>query len=122
MFWPIDSEPAVRKDVPIFPEDAPGLRPSGDATGKTAGSHGAVPASGTIMQVRIKCFATLSDHTPEGGVLALPAGGTVENALAAIGLAPEDVKLVFVNSKHAEMDAPLADGDQLGIFPAVGGG
>jgi len=98
------------------------LWPSGNATRKTAGSPGAMPASGMTMQVRIKCFATLSDHTPEGGVLTLPAGGTVENALTGIGLAPADVKLVFVNSKHAEMDAPLADGDQLGIFPAVGGG
>lgn len=81
-----------------------------------------MPAPGMTMQVRIKCFATLSDHTPEGGVLTLSAGGTVENALTALGLAPDDVKLVFVNSKHAEMDAVLADGDQLGIFPAVGGG
>jgi molybdopterin converting factor small subunit len=75
-----------------------------------------------IMQVRIKCFATLSDHTPAGGVLTLPAGGTVESALKGIGLAPGDVKLVFVNGKHAEMDSTLADGDQLGVFPAVGGG
>lgn len=74
------------------------------------------------MQVRIKCFATLSDHTPAGGALALPGGGTVGDALAGIGLTPADVKLVFVNSRHAEMDTALADGDQLGIFPAVGGG
>lgn len=74
------------------------------------------------MQVRIKCFATLSDHTPADGILALSAGGTVGSALAGIGLAPADVKLVFVNGRHAEMDMVLADGDQLGIFPAVGGG
>lgn len=74
------------------------------------------------MQVRVKCFATLSDHTPADGVLTLPAGGTVESALKGLGLAPGDVKLVFVNSRHAEMDSALSDGDQLGIFPAVGGG
>lgn len=74
------------------------------------------------MQVRIKCFATLSDHTPEGGGLSLPEGSTVENALALVGLTPADVKLVFVNSKNSEVGTVLADGDQLGIFPAVGGG
>ena len=74
------------------------------------------------MQVRMKCFATLSDHTPEGGTLELPAGSSVTDALAKVGLTPGDVKLVFVNSKNVEVDAVLADGDQLGIFPAVGGG
>lgn len=74
------------------------------------------------MQVRIKCFATLSDHTPTGGVFVLPAGGTVESVLAGIGLTAADVKLVFVNGRHAETATPLADGDQIGIFPAVGGG
>ena len=74
------------------------------------------------MQVRIKCFATLSDHTPEGGGLSLPEGSTVENALEKVGLTPADVKLVFVNSRNAEVGTVLADGDQLGIFPAVGGG
>ena len=74
------------------------------------------------MQVRMKCFATLSDHTPEGGVLDLPEGGSVTDALTRVGLTPGDVKLVFVNSKNVGVDAVLAEGDQLGIFPAVGGG
>jgi molybdopterin converting factor small subunit len=74
------------------------------------------------MQVRMKCFATLSDHTPEGGVLDLPDGASVTDALTGVGLTPGDVKLVFVNSKNVGVDAVLADGDQLGIFPAVGGG
>jgi molybdopterin converting factor small subunit len=74
------------------------------------------------MQIRIKCFATLSGHTPEGGSLQLPEGATVMDAAALIGLKEEDVKLIFVNSKSAGFDTVLADDDQLGIFPAVGGG
>jgi molybdopterin converting factor small subunit len=38
------------------------------------------------------------------------------------GLTPADGKLVYVNSKNSDVGAGLADGDQLGIFPAVGGG
>jgi molybdopterin converting factor small subunit len=74
------------------------------------------------MQIRIKCFATLSDHTPEGGHMQLPAAATVASALSLVGLEEKDVKLIFVNSKSAGLDTVLADGDQLGIFPAVGGG
>ena len=74
------------------------------------------------MQIRIKCFATLADHTPEGGFLQLPTAATVASALSFVGLEEKDVKLVFVNSKSAGLDTVLADGDQLGIFPAVGGG
>ena len=54
------------------------------------------------MQIRIKCFATLSDHTPEGGSLQLPEGATVMDAMALIGLKEADVKLIFVNSKSLD--------------------
>lgn len=74
------------------------------------------------MKIRIKCFATLGDHTPEGGSLQLPEGATVMDAMILVGLKEEDVKLIFVNSKSAALDTVLADDDQLGIFPAVGGG
>jgi molybdopterin converting factor small subunit len=74
------------------------------------------------MQIRIKCFATLSDHTPQGGSLQLSEGATVMDAMTLVGLKEADVKLIFVNSKSAGLDTVLADDDQLGIFPAVGGG
>jgi len=74
------------------------------------------------MQIRVKCFATLSGHNPEGGQLELPDGSNVEAALSLLGLTAADVKLLFVNSKNSELDTVLANGDQLGIFPAVGGG
>jgi len=74
------------------------------------------------MQIRIKCFATLSDHTPEGGLLQLPEAATVASALSLVGLEEKDVKLIFVNSKSAGLDTVLADGDRVGIFPPVGGG
>lgn len=54
--------------------------------------------------------------------MQLPAAATVASALSAVGLEEKDVKLIFVNSKSAGLDTVLADGDQLGIFPAVGGG
>jgi len=74
------------------------------------------------MRVRVKCFATLGDHTPAGGVVELPGGSTVGAMLPSLGLVPEDIKLVFVNSKNSALETVLADDDQVGLFPAVGGG
>ena len=74
------------------------------------------------MRVRVKCFATLADHTPPDGFLDLPEGAVVEAMLPLLGLEAGDIKLVFVNSRNSGLEAALADGDQVGIFPAVGGG
>jgi molybdopterin synthase sulfur carrier subunit len=70
----------------------------------------------------VKCFATLADHTPPQGFLDLEEGAAVEAMLPLLGLASADIKLVFVNSRNSSLEARLADGDQVGIFPAVGGG
>lgn len=74
------------------------------------------------MRVRVKCFATLADHTPPQGFLDLEDGAAVEAMLPVLGLEVADIKLVFVNSKNSGLETVLADGDQVGIFPAVGGG
>lgn len=34
---------------------------------------------------------------------------------------PENIKIVFVNGKHAETNSVLKDGDQVGLAPASGG-
>jgi molybdopterin synthase sulfur carrier subunit len=77
---------------------------------------------GMTMRVRVKCFATLADHTPADGFLDLQEGATVAAMLPLLGLGASDVKLVFVNSRNSSPETALADGDQVGIFPAVGGG
>lgn len=74
------------------------------------------------MRITIKCFATLSDHTPPDGALDVPDAITIGGLLPLLRLGPDDIKLIFVNSKNSSMDTVLADGDQVGIFPAVGGG
>jgi sulfur-carrier protein len=74
------------------------------------------------MRIRVKCFATLADHTPADGFLDLQDGAAVAAMLPLLGLGASDIKLVFVNSRNSSLETILADGDQVGIFPAVGGG
>jgi molybdopterin converting factor small subunit len=75
------------------------------------------------MHIELKCYATLTRHTPPGAErYELPDGASVAEIMKRLGLVQEDVKLIFVNGAKAELDTRLKDGDRLGLFPAVGGG
>jgi sulfur carrier protein ThiS len=49
-------------------------------------------------------------------------GLTVEDVVAGAGIRAKDVYIVLVNGERARLDSPLADGDRLGLFPAISGG
>ncbi|MFV0421418.1 MoaD/ThiS family protein [Oleidesulfovibrio sp.] len=74
------------------------------------------------MNIEVKCFATLSCHSPQGNTLEMPEGTTVAQVMTRLGIAEEDVKIIFINGLHVDTDALLNTGDRLGLFPAVGGG
>jgi molybdopterin converting factor small subunit len=46
----------------------------------------------------------------------------VGDLIRHLDLPDDQVKIVFVNAHFREADHVLADGDELGIFPPVGGG
>jgi molybdopterin converting factor small subunit len=77
------------------------------------------------MKVNLKCFSTLvdidacdyKDSTP----YELTDGQTVQDLIDRTGIASEDVKIAFVNSRIVDLDTILSDGDQVGLSPAVGG-
>ena len=88
------------------------------------------------MKVYVRLFATLVQSVPEAvlaryprGIRAgfsfeigLPEGSTLADLVAHLDLPREEVKVTFVNGRAQESDYLLAPGDQVGIFPAVGGG
>jgi molybdopterin converting factor small subunit len=73
--------------------------------------------------VRVKLFATLKPYMPDNAE-AYPIGEatTVADLVQALALPQESVKLIFINSRRGGLDNTLKPGDQLGIFPPVGGG
>ncbi len=80
-----------------------------------------------VITVRVKLFATLRQRFPRLGVgeamvVELPDGATVGELARQLGLPAEQVKIVFVNNVARGEEHVLADGDELGIFPPVGGG
>jgi molybdopterin converting factor small subunit len=80
-----------------------------------------------MITVHVKLFATLRRYRPGLGLgeafpVELQEGATVGDLVRQLDLPAEEVKIVFVNALFRDLDHILADGDELGIFPPVGGG
>ncbi len=88
------------------------------------------------MKVHVKLFATLARNV-SGPILAhhakgirpgtpleveLPKSSTLADLVAHMGLPREELKLMFVNGRAQELDYRLNPGDEVGLFPPVGGG
>ncbi len=81
--------------------------------------------------ISVRLYATLGPP-PGGGSESPPApaefevearsGLKVKDALAQRGVPLELVSVVIINDVRADLDAPLAEGDHLGVFPALSGG
>jgi molybdopterin converting factor small subunit len=80
-----------------------------------------------MIKVQAKLFATLRRYVPGLGIgeatsVELPEGATVEDLLHHLQLPEKQVKVVFVNAVVRDGAYTLAEGDEVGIFPPVGGG
>jgi molybdopterin converting factor small subunit len=80
-----------------------------------------------MIAIQVKLFATLRQHYPHLGIgepmaVELPEGATVSQLLTHLEIPEDQVKIVFVNNVIRDRDHPLADGDEVGVFPPVGGG
>lgn len=80
-----------------------------------------------MITTHIALFASLSQYHPDGQggrharAVELPEGTRIADVIENLGL-PDQPRVVFVNGRHAEETAALADGDRLAIFPPVAGG
>jgi len=80
-----------------------------------------------MITVQVKLFATLRQYRPGLGIgeafpVELPERATLADLIQALGLPQGEVKVVFVNALFREPEHVLGDGDEVGIFPPVGGG
>lgn len=79
------------------------------------------------MRIRVKLMGALRNRLPTAsrgaGEVELPAAGTVAALLEHLGIAAGHVHLVMVNGEQtADRQRPLADGDEVTLFPPVAGG
>ena len=77
------------------------------------------------MRVNLKCFASLVNldkcNYKNSTEYQLDDGQTIGDLLRFAEISKKDVKIAFVNSRVADFDTVLSDGDQVGLAPAVGG-
>jgi molybdopterin converting factor small subunit len=79
------------------------------------------------MIVRVRLYAGLNKHIPglsfgEAFSLELPAEAVLETLIAELKL-PRDIQLYcIVNGQVRDFCSQLLDGDEIDIFPPVGGG
>lgn len=83
------------------------------------------------MNVTLKLYATLRDYLPTGSdgtqvVLHLPTGATIPDALATVAVPLTLAHIIMINGRHVlrpdVAQRQLCEGDQLAVFPAIGGG
>lgn len=79
------------------------------------------------MVVTVKLYATLRKYYPDLGIgegmkVELPEGATVGQLLNHLRLPSDVVRVAFVNGIARDENYSLSDGDEVGLFPPVGGG
>ncbi len=79
------------------------------------------------IQVRLDLSSALRRYLPGydpecGATLTLPPGSDVAGLIEALGIPAKEITVIMINRQPVAPEHPLADGDLLGLFPALGGG
>ncbi len=79
------------------------------------------------MRVTVKLYATLHQYgrgkRPGAPFdLELPEAATLRDLIDLLKIPPEETRITFVNGLIQESDQRLKDGDEVGMFPPIGGG
>ena len=74
------------------------------------------------MQITVKLFAHFRNNRFNKEVRTIAPDTTVGAIVAELAIAEDEVGVVLINGRHGSLDQPLAEGDNLSLFPLVGGG
>jgi len=74
------------------------------------------------MKVTVRLFAFFREGRFIEEIRDYPDDTTVAEVIAELGIDSNAVGVTMISSRHCDFNAILQDGDQLGIFPMIGGG
>ena len=75
-----------------------------------------------MIDVTVKLFATFRAGRFEVEQRTLEPGTTVADLVRALGIKEEEIGVLLVRGRHADVRHVPAAGDTISIFPLVGGG
>ncbi|MGI6143655.1 MAG: MoaD/ThiS family protein [bacterium] len=77
------------------------------------------------MQVKLRVYASLAEDTgmdvADNYGFQVEPGTTVFQLLQEAGINQRDVRIVMINNKQADLNTEVRDGDEIGVFPSMGG-
>jgi sulfur-carrier protein len=74
------------------------------------------------MVVTVRLFATLQQGRFIEAPRDYPLGASVAAIVQDLQITDEDIGVIFVNGRNAELDRVVSAGDVVSIFPPIGGG
>ena len=74
------------------------------------------------MQITVKLFANFRNNRFMNKVLTIAPGTTVGAIVKELVIEEDEVGVILINGRHGSLDQTLAEGDNLSLFPLIGGG
>ena len=79
------------------------------------------------MKIKVRVFATLRKYIPDLKLgqtkeMQVEEGVSIADLYKFLNIPVEEIKLAYVNGIFCEPDSILKEGDEIGIFPPIGGG
>jgi len=74
------------------------------------------------MQLTVKLFATFREGRFEVTQLDRPDGSTLGDLLDSLAIPRDELGILLVRGRHADLGNQPGEGDTVSIFPKVGGG
>ena len=74
------------------------------------------------IKIIVKLFAMLRRGRFDQSVIEGDESMVVRHVVTMLNIPEKEAAILFINSRHAELDTVLHEGDALAIFPPVGGG
>ena len=74
------------------------------------------------MKAKIKLFATLQKGRFNISELELHDGTSISELIKILKIDEKDAAIIFINGIHGDMNSVIKEGDDVAIFPPIGGG
>jgi molybdopterin converting factor small subunit len=74
------------------------------------------------VTITVRLFASFRPGRFREASRGYPAGARIADVIADLAIDPKEIGMIFVAGKHADPDRALTTGDQLALFPLLGGG